>query len=243
MLSEFFRNTIAGLLSPTTLIATLLVIGIVRRCRKILISTTILFFLLATAPLKTALYSLMEVPSGKIPDDYEYVVVLGGRIFPNSSHPVSSQITPSLLSRLSHGVKLTLMKEDSLLVLTGNGSGDVPEAVLMKQFALDMGVPEKRIILEDKSMNTSEHPLYLMDILKDKKFLIVTSAYHMRRALLNFEHHGLSGVPAPTDYMNKDSDGAGLNSLIPRGENLSAMDRFATELYSTAWTAIRMLFK
>ncbi len=197
-----------------------------------------MFLLLSTAPLKTLLYSFLEVPSSPLPQDYRYVVVLGGKIFPNDNHPVSSQLTASVLGRLSYGVALTLKNSDAMLVVTGNGSGEVPEAIRMKEFAMGLGVPEGRIIVEKESMNTSDHPVYLKSILKNQKFLIVTSAYHMKRALFNFRAHGLDGFPAPTDYMNKKSGGLAADSFIMRGENLSLMDRFVTEIYSTIWTLL-----
>ena len=249
MISEFFRTYIAGLLSPTSFLGVMLIIGTIllwkkkQRSGKIIITISAIgFLLLTTAPLKTILYSFIEVPAVKIPSDYKYVVVLGGKIFPNDAHPVSSQLTPSVLGRLSHGVALTLKNPDSILIVTGNGSGEVPEAIRMKEFAQGLGVPEERIVVEKESMNTSEHPVYLKSILKDQKFLIVTSAYHMKRALLNFRAHGLEGIPAPTDYMNKRSDGLEADSIIMRGENLSAMDRIMTEFYSTIWTAIRKTY-
>lgn len=249
MISEIFRTYVAGILSPTAFLSILLILSSlllwknkVRTAKFLLTGATVVFVLLTTSPLRTSLFSLMEVEHNSLPADYDYVVVLGGRIFPNDNHPVSSQITASLLSRLSYGVALTLKKSDSKLIVSGSGPGEVPEAILMKKFALDMGLSDERIIIEQESMNTSQHPVYLKPILKDKKFLIVTSAYHMKRALINFRAHGLEGVPAPTDYMNKDQDGLGLASMIPRGENLSAMDRIFTELYSTIWTTIKMTF-
>lgn len=249
MISEIFRTYVAGILSPTAFLGFLLILSTlllwkkkIRSAKYLLTAATLVFTMLATSPLKTLLYSLMEVEGNSVNNDYDYVVVLGGRIFPNDNHPVSSQITASLLSRLSYGVALTLRRPDSKLILTGSGPGEVPEAILMKKFANEMGLSNERIILEQESMNTSEHPLYLKSILKDKKFLIVTSAYHMKRALIHFRAHGLEGAPAPTDYMNKDQDGLGLGSMIPRGENFSAMDRVFTELYSTIWTSIKLIF-
>lgn len=249
MISDIFRTYVAGLLSPTSFLGVMLIIstillwkGKIRFGKMLVTMSTVLFILLSTGPVKTILYSMFEPESPRLPQDYEYVVVLGGKIFPNKDHPLSSQISSSLLSRLSLGVHLTLKNPESKLIVTGNGAGEVQEAFLMKQFALEMGLPADRIIVEDKSMNTKDHPVYLEPILKNHKFLLVTSAYHMRRALKNFRAHGLDGIPAPTDYMNKDQAGISAESFIMRGENLSLNDRLMTETYSSIWTAIRMAF-
>ena len=239
MVSEILRTYVAGILSPTSWIGFILILTCflfwknkLKLARIALTSATILFILGSTPVLRSGLYSWLETASPKIPTQYKYVVVLGGKIFPNEKHPLSSQITGSLLSRLSYGVKLTLAHPESKLIVTGNGSGKIPEAHLMSEFAQEMGLTADRIIVEDKSMNTKEHPLYLRPILKNDSFLIVTSAYHMERALELFRAHGLEGFPAPTDYMNKDSEGMGINALIMRGENLSLLDRLMTEVYS-----------
>lgn len=248
MISEIFRTYITGgLLSPTSFFGILLIISAILlwmkkfRAGKILVTlAAVLFVLMSTAFMKQSLFSFLETDPAPLPQDYDYVVVLGARTFPHKTHPISSQISPSLLARLTYGVELTLKKPGSILVVTGNGAGEVPEADLMKEFALRMGLPEERVIAEKESMNTKEHPVYLRPIVQDRKFLIVTSAYHMKRALKNFRAHKLEGFPAPTDYRNKSEDLVGKGSFIMRGENLSALDRWMTEMYSTIWTHIRM---
>lgn len=248
MISEIFRTYVAGLLSPTAFVALALVTGLTllfknktKSAKVVLLIGTISFLVISTAPLRYFLFNALETSPMEIPRDYRFVVVLGGRIFPNEAHPTSSQITPGLLSRLAYGVALTQKNPDSKLVVTGNGAGEIPEAFLMEKFALEMGLPKERVIREAESMNTKDHPKYLAPILGKEKFLIVTSAYHMERALHNFRAHGLEGIAAPTDYMNKKKNGLDAESLIPRGENFSAMDKWMTEFYSTLWTHTRKL--
>jgi len=111
---------------------------------------------------------------------------------------------------------------------------------LMYEFAKQMGIEPERIIMEKESMNTSDHPKYLKKLLTGKQFAIVTSAYHMPRALRIFKAQGLNGHPYPTDFQNKQE----LNSasLIMRGENLAALDRVFTEFYSSLWNLIKSSF-
>lgn len=249
MLSDFFRTVIAGILSPTAFLGYILIISCIllwkgkTRIGTILVSICALFFfILSTSPLKTILYSASEYEPNQNLGDYKYVVVLGARIFSNEAHPTSSQLNASLLARISYGVSLVVAKKDSVLIVTGNGAGNIPEAHLMAKMAFELGLPHEKVILEAESMNTRDHPLYLKPILKQDKFLIVTSAYHMDRALINFKAHGLEGTPAPTDYINKKKSPLDAESFIMRGENLSAMDRWMTEMYSLSWTFVRKVF-
>lgn len=247
MISELGRTYFAGLLSPTSFLGLALIIGTLfvwmknyKAARWILTGTTFFFIVTTTAPLKYVLYEFVEPEGYPAHPEITHVVVLGGKIFPNQHDPLSSQITPSLLSRLTYGIAIVKAMPGTTLVLTGNGAGEKTEADLMELFALQMGVEKERIIVEKESMNTSDHPKYLKSVLTGKKFGIVTSAYHMNRALHAFAAEGLHGHPLPTDYQNKNSLSAA--SLIMRGENLSSLDRLFTEFYSSLWIRIKAIF-
>lgn len=66
-----------------------------------------------------------------------------------------------------------------------------------------MGVPEEAIWLQPRSRNTYEDALYCAEILSSrdiKRILLVTSAWHMPRAVRLFQAQGLEVIPLPTDY-------------------------------------------
>lgn len=78
-----------------------------------------------------------------------------------------------------------------------------PEAPIVKRFLIDLGVPENRIFLEDKSRDTIENAKYTKKVLekiKSKKPVLVTSAFHMRRSVMSFEKAGLQVVPFPANF-------------------------------------------
>ncbi|MGE7919045.1 YdcF family protein [Viridibacillus sp. NPDC093762] len=68
------------------------------------------------------------------------------------------------------------------------------EAQLLKQRAIELGIPEEVILTEDLSLHTKENVLSSLLILdrafelhKIKRILVVTTSYHMRRTLLNLK--------------------------------------------------------
>ena len=72
-----------------------------------------------------------------------------------------------------------------------------------------MGVPEEAIWLQSRSRNTYEDALYSAEILRQKgigRALLVTSAWHMPRAVRLFQAQGLEVIPLPTDYNVTQSD-------------------------------------
>jgi uncharacterized SAM-binding protein YcdF (DUF218 family) len=72
-----------------------------------------------------------------------------------------------------------------------------------------MGVPEQAIWLQSDSRNTYEDALYCTQILREKgigRALLVTSAWHMPRAVKLFQAQGLEVIPLPTDYNVTQAD-------------------------------------
>lgn len=68
------------------------------------------------------------------------------------------------------------------------------EAQLLKQRAIELGIPEEDILTEDLSLHTKENVLASLLILDRafelhniKRIIVVTTRYHMRRTLLNLK--------------------------------------------------------
>src|SRR5690606_41206630 len=63
-------------------------------------------------------------------------------------------------------------------------------ALAMKQLAVELGVPEDRIVVEPNARNTREHPIELLRLRvvePDDTIGVVTSSWHLPRAMREFE--------------------------------------------------------
>ncbi|MFA5954753.1 MAG: YdcF family protein [Patescibacteria group bacterium] len=97
-----------------------------------------------------------------------------------------------------YGARLFLEGWAPLLILSG-GLGrhtkkiwDEPEAEKFAHIALQMGVPQEKIIIENKSTNTGENLSFVKKILDEKglplkKFLVMQKPYMERRAYATFK--------------------------------------------------------
>ena len=77
------------------------------------------------------------------------------------------------------------------------------EAEIARRNLLGLGVPEQDILLETKSRTTGENARFTAEMLRERGFsapLLVTSAFHMKRSVLNFENNGISVTPFPVGY-------------------------------------------
>ncbi|MFT4519920.1 MAG: uncharacterized SAM-binding protein YcdF (DUF218 family) [Halioglobus sp.] len=106
--------------------------------------------------------------------------------------------------RLIHAVALYKAgKAPTILVSGGSPAGGPSEARQMRDLLEVMGVPPGDVILEERSRNTHDNAVNTAEILramKKRRVLLVTSAFHMRRAQALFVAQGISAVPAATDY-------------------------------------------
>ena len=77
------------------------------------------------------------------------------------------------------------------------------EAKIAKRMLVSLGVPENMILVETKSINTTQNAKFSAEILREQGFsrpILVTSAFHMKRAVLNFEKQDITVTPYPADY-------------------------------------------
>jgi len=91
---------------------------------------------------------------------------------------------------------------EGLLIASGTSEAEGALPLL-----LSFGIAEDRLVMEDKSRNTWENAMFTRDLLDPRPgqtWLLVTSAYHMPRAMGVFRAAGWEGVAAyPVDYRTR----------------------------------------
>ena len=78
------------------------------------------------------------------------------------------------------------------------------EAELLRDWLRSRGLPANRVLAEPGSRNTAENARESAAIARKrgwKKVILITSAFHMRRAELCFRRVGLATIPYPADYL------------------------------------------
>lgn len=133
---------------------------------------------------------LMAKAMNNEPETSHPVIVLGCKVYGTNPSP--------MLKRRLEAAKEYLDKyPDEIVVVTGGqGNGeDIPEAKAMHDWLIKNGIEEKRIIVEDKSVNTSENlenaKKLLDDVCKTDKVVIITDGFHQYRASFLAKQYGL----------------------------------------------------
>ncbi len=111
----------------------------------------------------------------------DYIVVLGSGI-------LGTKVTPLLGARIERGIELLRYNPDALLIMSGGqGPGeDIPESRAMADYAVERGVDMEKIRMEQKSISTEENLRFSRELMdkENPKIIIVTTAYHVFRALI-----------------------------------------------------------
>jgi uncharacterized SAM-binding protein YcdF (DUF218 family) len=121
--------------------------------------------------------------------------------------------------RVLHTIQLYKLGKIKKILIAG-----ISEAEYLAKVFLLCGIPEQDLILESKSLNTHEDALFSKELLDQKnlkgKYLLITSAYHMRRASLCFDKAGLKTDVFTVDFNSEPRNFSPVNFLIPLGDAL-----------------------
>ncbi len=130
--------------------------------------------------------------------EYDAIIVLGAQVKPDG--------VPSLQLQWRLDTAAKAWKERNSLVVVCGAQGrnePAPEAHVMREELIRQGIPADSILMEDKSFNTLQNITNAVKLLEGKAVdhvLIVTSDYHLPRAMAIAEDAGLdaSGLGSPT---------------------------------------------
>lgn len=102
-------------------------------------------------------------------------------------------------------VELYNQNKNLIIITSGyEGRKTIPEAILNRQRLIKLGIPKEKILMLTKPRDTKEEAVYLKKIIGKKHFYLVTSAYHMPRAMALFTKMGLNPIPAPTNLLQEE---------------------------------------
>jgi uncharacterized SAM-binding protein YcdF (DUF218 family) len=153
------------------------------------------------------------------------IIVLGGAEDSRVAEGIEIAPLNEAAERYTEAVALARRLPQARVVFTG-GSGRLittgpQEADVAGRLFAALGVPKERLTLEAKSRDTYENALFTARLVNPKpgeRWLLVTSAWHMPRAMGTFRQAGFAVEPWPVDYRAPSGLAAlRLQSSIPEG--------------------------
>ena len=208
---------------------------------------TLIFYLMCTGLVAERFMGSLEKeysPPEKIEETGADVIVLlgGGAISDVRDVDGVGTLCASPASRLLTAVRLQKILNIPILLSGGQVYSDSgAEALISERILKSLGVADEKILIETKSVNTTQNAIFSAEILREKNLahpLLVTSAFHMKRAVLNFSRQGFKVIPYPTDFTVSHQPKFRYTKLRPQAEALLLNVTVMQEVLRTAVTEI-----
>ena len=108
--------------------------------------------------------------------------------------------SPMLKDRVLTAVELYKAEAAPKLLMSGDhGRDDYDEVNVMKQLAMEEGVPSEDIFMDHAGFSTYESMYRAAEIFEVKRTVVVTQKYHLYRALYDAEKLGISAYGCVAD--------------------------------------------
>lgn len=217
-MSFYLPKIIWFFVNPMTLFLLLISVGVLlslpRRWRRyghgILLFCAVCLMILAFLPVGRLMIAALESrfpPVYELPEKVDGVIVLGGSFDLRQSESRGQPVLNDNAERIIAFADLVNRYPDAHHVFTG-GSGELDpsylrEADIAARVLRQMGIDTTGIIFEAESRNTYEHPSKIRELIEpkpDETWVLITSAYHMPRAVGVFRAQNWPVVAYPVDY-------------------------------------------
>jgi len=212
-------------LAPSNLLALLGGLGLLLLVRKgwrdwgkrLLLSSGAGFALVCFLPIGDAAVDLLErrfppLPACIVQEEVEVagILLLGRALSSIERDGATVALLHESVDRVRYAAELARAFPEAPVLVSGGVAlprpGAVSEAILMAELLSEWGVPASRLILETGSRSTAENARNAAALSgseagdAERPFLLVTSAFHMPRAVGAARAEGLDVLPAPTDW-------------------------------------------
>jgi uncharacterized SAM-binding protein YcdF (DUF218 family) len=224
---------------PLGLVTLLLLAGLVLKKRILIAAAFLLLYFTAIPYTSDRLIGFLE---GRYPrlgieecPAAEAIVVLGGAVadvgkgIPEWTEAVDRFDQAILLKQAGKAPRLVL--GGGLLPWVGDG---YTEGDAMAAAAVSRGIPREAIQVVRDAANTAGEASGVVELARKegfRKIVLVTSAFHMHRAALLFERHGLEVIPFPVDYQLVKSRSVTVLSFLPQGRAIVNSEIAFKEIY------------
>jgi len=210
-------KTVGVLLLPTNLLIVLALAGALltatrfaRAGRRLMTAAIVLLALCAFSPLGNLLLYPLESrfpPWSAAQGTPDGIVVLGGPIDADLSVAHDVPVIHSGADRIVAAAALARKYPDARIIYAGGSANlvgsDAREADYAATIFESLGIDKARLIMDRRSRNTYENALFSKELAAPKsgeRWLLVTSAFHMPRAIGLFRQVGFAVEPYPVDW-------------------------------------------
>jgi uncharacterized SAM-binding protein YcdF (DUF218 family) len=239
----FLRKFTEALLLPIGISGLLVIAGVILRRRWIAIVGVITLYVFSTQFISRLMMRPLEQvykpEAAALAPDVDAIVVLSGSIL-RGVNATGVQWGESA-NRFFAGVDLAMAGKARLFVISAGMV--IREGAILRQNAIRQGIQPDRIILTSRVLTTEDEARAVSEIPGVHSILLVTSAFHMPRAVMLFRARGFNVFPFPTDERVIGPRNLGSSDFIPRSAPLRESETAMREYYGLAFYRMILPFR
>jgi uncharacterized SAM-binding protein YcdF (DUF218 family) len=210
------KKIISALIMPLSIIIIFLVLAIIfyhykkRFSYACLIAATLLLTLGSFRPFANLVMAPIEnehVAFTRSSEPVDYIIILGCRHTTEAQLPATSELGICSLQRLVEAIRIFRMHPEAHLITSGfAGHDETSNAEKVKEAAMLLGIPERKIIVESFPQDTEEEAELIAPRVTGKNVVLITNSDHMPRAIKYFQLQGVDPIAAPAGKWIKGND-------------------------------------
>jgi uncharacterized SAM-binding protein YcdF (DUF218 family) len=231
---------------PTGITIFLILVGLLLRNYVFCWSGLFVFLFSSTPLVSNFVMQVVEGGQSRLPvqniQQVHAIVVLSGGLRRPPGETSVNEWSASAINRFEAGVELFKAGKAPNLIFTGGWAPwqplAMPEGQILANRAFDRGIARENIFVTGKVTNTAEEARAIGSHLKhtvlkasDRRIILVTSAFHMRRSRMLFERAGLVVVDFPVDFWISKDGIFTILDLLPSAHSLYKTEVAVREFY------------
>lgn len=235
----FLSKFLVIFLFPFTWILITLFLGIILKNRalgrRLLITSLALALIFSNRLLLDQVAEAWDIKAQPGPGKkYSCAILLGG--FASEDNNGHGYLNSSSDRFIQSATLYTQQKVSHIVMSGGNAAflnSGFREADYVALRFRQLKVPDSVILIENKARNTLENAAYTKTMLESKglkpPYILVTSAFHMRRSLLIFGKAGLQVIPSSSDFKAGNRRFA-IDDLFPHADTFEVWNLYIKEV-------------
>jgi uncharacterized SAM-binding protein YcdF (DUF218 family) len=243
-----FNKLLPILVLPLGWVVALLLYALLRKRRWPIIAAVVVLYVASMPLVGDRLMRWLEsaYPPCPLADvaPADAIVPLGGILGPQSVAGLLPNVGEAG-ERLESGIELWQRQKAPWLVFTGGRLPWAPhfeiEGARSARLAVARGIPTEKVVLTSVVGNTADEARVVASLMRErgwKKIILVTSAWHMRRAARQFRKAGVDFVPFPVDYQIDRGARITVLDFLPQASGLRQTEAALREWYGIAFYAV-----
>ena len=234
----FLHKILPLFVMPIFLFLTIISISAYKGLRKTIYFSILIFYVLSTSVFSNFLMKEVEgkysYPNFNRDIKADAIVVLSGIMRINEFED-SHIVEWGDADRFFKAIELYFSKKSKTIVFTGGKSPynttKISEGDILKQYAIKFGVKKDDILVTKEVLNTSDESIEVKNLIGNEKLiLLVTSAFHMKRAKSLFEKKGFKVIPYKVDYKTPPNISFNFIDFLPSANGLRKTEIALREL-------------